>query len=150
VDESGTKKDYQREYAYAPRGKKVYSVKQTSKAKKTNIIGALCNKKHLEIRMYEHTTNSEFFEDWFFKVLLKEVPRGCTISMDNASFHRQTALQALITKSRRKIKLLFLPPYSPDFNPIEKSWANLKKFLRHFSFNFSDFHDAISAFFKLA
>jgi putative transposase len=148
IDESGVKKEYQREYAYAPRGKKVQGAKKAGKGKGMNIIGAKCNGKHLAVRMYEHTTNAAFFESWFSE-LLKVVPRGCTIILDNARFHRKDALLALIKKTRRKIGLLFLPPYSPDFNPIEKTWANLKKYLRHFSHNFASLHEAITVFFEL-
>jgi transposase len=115
-----------------------------------NITGAYCNGKHLAVKTYEHTTCSVFFEQWFSQVLLQEVPDGFTIIMDNASFHREAALLSLIKGSGKNISLLFLPPYSPDFNPIEKSWGNLKKFLRHFSSNFDSLYLAISLFFLLA
>jgi transposase len=46
--------------------------------------------------------------------------------MDNAPFHRKNELRRL---ARGKARLLFLPPYSPDYNPIEKTWANMKRFL---------------------
>ncbi len=60
--------------------------------------------------------------------------------MDNASFHRKEKLQMLAKQAG--VKLLFLPPYSPDFNPIEKSWANVKRWLRdnlsqYFLFDFA-------------
>jgi transposase len=47
--------------------------------------------------------------------------------MDNASFHRKKKLRNLAR--RHGMKLLFLPPYSPDFNPIERTWANMKRAL---------------------
>ena len=46
--------------------------------------------------------------------------------MDNAQFHQKKELRKL---ARGKVRLLFLPPYSPDYNPIEKSWANMKHYL---------------------
>jgi len=48
--------------------------------------------------------------------------------MDNAKFHRKRELRKL---ARGKVRLLFLPPYSPDYNPIEKTWANMKRFLKN-------------------
>jgi putative transposase len=51
-----------------------------------------------------------------------------TVIMDNAGFHCKQKLIAIAEKV--KVKLLFLPPYSPDFNPIEKDWANMKRNLR--------------------
>ena len=59
--------------------------------------------------------------------MVKSVPRGYTIIMDNASFHRKKKLRNLAR--RHGLKLLFLPAYSPDYNPIEKTWANLKRAL---------------------
>ena len=47
--------------------------------------------------------------------------------MDNAAFHRKKKLQNLAR--RHGLRLLFLPAYSPDFNPIEKSWANMKRYI---------------------
>ena len=61
------------------------------------------------------------------------------IIMDNASFHRKDALYKIA--SRHGVGLLFLPPYSPDFNPIECAWANFKKW---WSYNFGRFPILIS------
>jgi transposase len=60
--------------------------------------------------------------------LLEELPKGYTVIMDNAAFHRKKELRKI---ARGKTRLLFLPPYSPDYNPIEKTWANMKRFLRN-------------------
>ncbi|MHB9291255.1 hypothetical protein Holit_00328 [Hollandina sp. SP2] len=51
-----------------------------------------------------------------------------TVIMDNASFHRKKELKEIGSKAN--VGLLFLPPYSPDFNPIEKDWSNMKRNLR--------------------
>ena len=64
----------------------------------------LAMKEHIAVEQYEHTTDDVFFEQWFSERLLKEVPRGCTIIMDNASFHRKEALLEVIKKARRKVK----------------------------------------------
>ena len=150
VDESGVNKQFQREYGYAERGEKVCDTKSGRRSQRMNVIGGLCNGKHIAVEQYEHTTNAVFFEQWFSNHLLKEVPRGCTIIMDNASFHRKDALLELIKKARRKVGLLFLPAYSPDLNPIEKSWANMKRFLKNYLHTFPALPLAIMAFFKLA
>jgi transposase len=68
------------------------------------------------------------FERWFESKLLNSVQTGSTIIMDRASFHRKELLEEICGKA--KVNLLFFPAYSPDFNPIEKDWANMKRALR--------------------
>jgi transposase len=89
------------------------------------VIAGLCGDKHIAVRCYEHSTTSDFFEDWFEWELLSEVPEGSVIVLDNASFHRKNKLYEIAAK--HGVFVLFLPPYSPELNPIEHSWANLKR-----------------------
>jgi len=64
--------------------------------------------------------------------------------MDNARFHPKERLRKI---ARGKVRLLFLPPYSPDYNPIEKSWANMKGYLRDNLHNYQSVDDAIYDYF---
>jgi transposase len=77
---------------------------------------------------YSGSMNGERFEKWFERKLLNNVPDGSTVIMDRASFHRKKQLEEICAKA--EVTLLFLPAYSPDFNPIEKDWANMKRALR--------------------
>ncbi|MDR0558180.1 MAG: transposase [Treponema sp.] len=72
--------------------------------------------------------NGVRFEEWFENSLLRTAGKGKTVIMDRARFHRKTKLEEI--RKRREVFLVYLPPYSPDFNPIEKTWANMKKDLR--------------------
>jgi transposase len=115
-------------------------VKNGKRSERVNVIGARCNGEYYAIECYEHGTNAEFFEQWFER-LLEQIPqgKGFTIIMDNASFHRKGKLRKL---ARGKVRLLFLPAYSPDLNSIEKSWANMKRYLRD---NLKDFTSVVMA-----
>jgi transposase len=75
------------------------------------------------------------------------MPKGCTAILDNAAFHPKERLRKL---ARGKVRLLFLPPYSPDYNPIEKSWANMKSYLRDNIHNYQSVDDAIYDYFGFA
>lgn len=84
-----------------------------------------------------------FFERWFEGILLPVFPKDAVIVMNNASFHRKKQLDEIA--GNNNITLIFLQPYSPELNPIENVWANMKKFLH----NFSSLDDAICSFFQV-
>ena len=87
------------------------------------------------------------FENWFKTMLVKSIPRGYTIIMDNAKFHRKKKLGNLAR--RHGLKLLFLPAYSPGLNPIEKTWANLKRSLIDILPNAENLQSGIYSYFGI-
>lgn len=96
---------------------------------------------------YSGTMDSVLFEAWFEAFLLPELPKSSVIVMDNASFHRKGKLRPLAAKAG--IQLIFLPPYSPEYNPIETFWAWLKRHLRKILHRFESFDDALYSAFKV-
>ena len=88
---------------------------------------------------FKGTCNTEVFNAWIEQVLLSELKPGQVVIMDNAAFHKSP--KELIESIG--YKLLFLPPYSPDLNPIEKYWANLKANIKSTILNFTSLSDAI-------
>lgn len=89
---------------------------------------------------------SEFFEEWFREILLRDIEKlgkRVLIVMDNARFHRKNMLEKIIKGTGHC--LLFLPPYSPDLNPIEKLWANMKKKLKDIAHNFNTLEEAVTS-----
>ncbi len=146
VDESGLNRYYHRELARAARGTRVRGKKPGKRFKRTNVIAGLSGSKHLAVRCYEHTTTAKFFEEWFEWELLSEIQEGSVIIMDNAAFHRKSKLYDIA--SRYNVVVLFLPPYSPDLNPIEKSWANLKHWLKSNLSRFPSLDFAVECYFS--
>lgn len=90
---------------------------------------------------------SGLFEEWFAKHLLPVTPEGAVMIMDNASFHRKKQLNKLAAKKGRQI--IFLPPYSPELNPIEHFWNCLKKKIADSVRYFQRFDDVIYSIFQV-
>jgi len=130
-----------REYAYAPRGVQVCGKISGKKFKRTNIVSAKCGDKIVAPLVYDGTTDSTLFEFWFEEMLLKTAPKGAILIMDNATFHRKKKLRELAESA--ECEVLFLPPYSPDLNPIEKFWAWLKQKLRTILADYDNFMDTL-------
>ena len=128
VDESGIDQCLYREYARAPRGQKIIAKISGKKFKRTNILAGICGGNWVSPLQYECSTDSILFEFWFENCLLREVAPGSIVILDNATFHKKSILLELA--KNYGCDVLFLPPYSPDLNPIEKKWAWLKKKLR--------------------
>ena len=91
---------------------------------------------------YAGTMHGDFFEAWFEKHLLPELPEDVTIILDNASFHRKKRLYEIAQRHKRNI--IFLPPYSTELNPIEHFWHWLKKTTADFFKFCSNLNIAIS------
>jgi transposase len=70
------------------------------------------------------TVNTAVFNSWLAQMLLPELTEASVIIMDNAAFHKHPSTRQLIQEAGHT--LLYLPPYSPDLNPIEHRWAALK------------------------
>ena len=147
VDETGIDEYLYREYARAPRGKKVALKISGRKFKRTNIVAGLCQGEWIAPLQYSGTTDSVLFEYWFEHRLLREAKKGSVIILDNATFHRKTVLYELARKY--DCTVLFLPPYSPDLNLIENKWAWLKRKLRDILHNFLSLDDALMVAFQV-
>jgi len=93
-----------------------------------NAIGAILDFNILNVGLFEGNINADVFHAWVTQELLHSIPANSVLVMDNATFHKRSDSIAAIEKSGHSI--LFLPPYSPDLNPIEKKWAQAKSIRR--------------------
>lgn len=81
---------------------------------------------------FESKFNAESFQR-FLKLLLKHAPpaKRLVLVLDNAKYHHARALQPWLRKHQHRLTLLFLPPYSPDLNPIERVWKLTRRLATH-------------------
>jgi len=108
---------------------------------RASLVAAKMDHSIVASMQYKGTMDSSLFEKWFQEMLVSSLPRGSTIVMDNASFHKKRILAAMASAAH--CRLAFLPPYSPEFNPIESLWAWLKNRLRSTLHLFPSFQHAL-------
>ena len=146
IDESGVDEGICSDRGWSKKGKPLLAKKIGKYYVRTNIIAGLVNNKSIAPTVFNGTCNTEFFNRWVEKILLPELKAGQTVIMDNAAFHKSKKTRELIESAH--CKLIFLPPYSPDLNPIEKFWANMKRWLKQKINNFTNLYDAFCSFFQ--
>ena len=116
------------------------------KYRRVGVVAAKRGKHIIAPLYYDGTMDSQLFEVWFENCLLPALAPGSTIVMDNAAFHRKAKLIPMAESYG--YHLIFLPPYSPELNPIENFWAWLKATLRKTLADYADFDLALrSAFY---
>lgn len=93
---------------------------------------------------YRHTMTAALFEAWFERCLLPALDRKSVIILDNARFHRMKVLQEIVKPSGHII--LPLAPYSPELSPIEKTWANIKRYVRRVLPDFDCFIETLVSY----
>ena len=79
-------------------------------------------------KVYDRPINAALFEEWVRERLVPTLKRGDVVVMDNLSSHKGERIEQLIKAAGAELR--YLPPYSPDMNPIEKAFSKLKAFLR--------------------
>jgi len=79
-------------------------------------------------KAYDQPMNAATFEEWVEKCLVPTLSNGDIVVMDNLSSHKGPKVEKLIAAAGAQLR--YLPPYSPDRNPIEKAYSKLKAFLR--------------------
>jgi transposase len=92
------------------------------------ILGAMSLRGIIASMTIEEATDGDIFLAYVEHILCPALKHGDVVVMDNLSSHKIKGVQRLIEKAGAKV--LYLPPYSPDLNPIEKAWSKLKQILR--------------------
>lgn len=145
IDESGMDGNQAKERAWGKKGEILKAQKSGKYYLRTNIVAGLTGNKSIAPFVFHGACNTELFNDWVEQFLIKELKPGQTVILDNASFHKSLKTKELIESVG--CRLLFLPPYSPDLNPIEKFWANMKRWVKSKVTDVSKLFDTICSFF---
>jgi transposase len=117
-----------RTHGYAATGARCYGTQDWHASGRTNVIGALIGKALLTVGLFESNINADTFYEWTVQDLLPKLPLNVVVVMDNATFHKRADIRTVIANAGHTLD--YLPVYSPDLNPIEKKWAQLKKLRR--------------------
>jgi transposase len=147
IDESGIDSYIHRAHGWAKKGELIHGEVSGKRYARESFVAALCNKEILAPMCFTGTCNTEVFNTWVEECLVPILKLGQVVVMDNATFHKSEKTRKLIEDAR--CKLIFLPPYSPDLNPIEIFWANLKAKIRNVINNFQTLAQAIDYAFSL-
>lgn len=128
IDESGSHIAMTPSHARAPRGDRVGGYVPRNRGVVTTLIGALTADGLGALMTIEGATTGDVFHAYAEHVLAPELRPGDIVVVDNLAAHKDARVRAAI--EARGARLKFLPPYSPDLNPIELAWSKVKQFLR--------------------
>lgn len=128
IDETWAKTNMARRYGRCLRGERLRVSVPHGHWKTTTFVGALTLRGFIAPFVIDGPINREAFETYVAKVLVPELRVGDTVVMDNLPGHTGPRVGEMIEAAGAS--LLYLPPYSPDFNPIENAFAKLKTLLR--------------------
>ena len=131
-------------YGYSEKGDRSYVEKQANKGKRTSTIAGYRHNSREVISPFEFkgTADTGLFLGWFEHYLCPNLNYGDCVVLDNARIHRNSEIFDIANDFG--LTILYLPPYSPDLNPIEKVWANFKNKLRRIKHKFDSLSNAIT------
>lgn len=128
VDEMGTNISLSPMYGWSKKGERAYCSVPRNRGKNTTLLSSMSLEGMGPSLAVEGATNSQVFETYVERVLAPTLRRGQVVVMDNLSAHKGERVRELI--EGRGCELLYLPAYSPDFNPIEEAFSKIKNLIR--------------------
>jgi len=128
IDESGFRTNMARQYGRAPRGRRVVDYVPHGHWKTTTFIAALRHRGWTAPMVLDGAMNGRAFLAYVRQVLAPTLSRGDVVILDNLSSHKQAGVREAIEACEASV--VYLPPYSPDLNPIELAFSKLKSLVR--------------------
>lgn len=128
IDESGVDLALTRLRARAPKGRRAHGKRPSKRGKRVSILSAISLKEVMTYVNLIGSTDGLTFEAFISQKLVPKLWEGACVIMDNCSIHLGEEVRKLIEAAGAQ--LIFLPPYSPDFSPIENCFSKIKSILR--------------------
>lgn len=128
IDESGVNTDMTRRYGRAMKGERAVDDVPLHTPVSTTILSSIRLNGETAYTVYKGGTTGDIFVNYIKDILIPTLNAGDVIIMDNMRSHHVKAVKEVIEDAG--MKLLYLPPYSPDLNPIEQMWSKIKSVLR--------------------
>ena len=128
MDECSTNIALTRLYARSPRGERAYGKAPRNWGKNVTLIASLSTEGMGAAMSVEGATDGVVFETYVEHFLAPVLEEGQIVVMDNLQVHKSRRVEELIEGAGAEV--LFLPPYSPDFSPIEEAFSKVKGILR--------------------
>ena len=128
VDEMGTNISLSPVYGWAKRGERAHCSVPRNRGPNTTLLSSMSVEGIGSSLAVESATNREVFETYVERILAPTLRPGQVVVMYNLSAHKGERVKELI--EGRGCELMYLPPYSPDFNPIEEAFAKIKGLIR--------------------
>ena len=128
MDEMGSNTSLHELYAYSPRGERAYCSVARNRGKNATLLSSMSLSGMGPSMVVEGGADGAVFEGYLHQMLVPALEEGDVVVMDNLSVHKSERVRGMIEGAGAEI--LYLPPYSPDFNPIEEAFSKIKNLLR--------------------
>lgn len=128
IDESGVNIAMTRLYGRAPRGERVIGSVPQNYGQNITMLASLSATGVEAVMTVEGATDGDVFRSYVREVLAPTLAKGDIVVMDNLGAHKVAGVREVI--EARGAQVIYLPPYSPDLNPIERCWSKIKTVLR--------------------
>jgi transposase len=128
VDEMGTNTSLSPMYGWSKKGQRAHCSVPRNRGKNTTLLSSMSVEGMGPSMAVEGATDSEVFEAYVERILAPTLPKGQVVVMDNLSAHKGERVKEIIEGLGGE--LVYLPPYSPEFNPIEEAFGKMKDLIR--------------------
>lgn len=128
LDEAGVNLALVRLYARAPKGQRARGSRPHKRGKNVSMIGAISLSGIVTSMNLCGSIDGLTFEAFVIRQLIPKLWKGAVVVWDNYSIHKGQEIEKAIINAGAR--LIYLPPYSPEFNPIENCWSKIKNILR--------------------